>query len=286
VSVSERAPPPLSLPADRRIRVYARNLEQIGLSWPSTTRAGRVEVATDVAFAKLVAVGDAQAGQLVVPAPKRGELRWRVLGPDGAVLHKGQARFARDPEHSPLDLESQGSEVAETGLRATVYFQSVLPRLVFTFPPHQGAHRYRLRVYRVGSLDTPLIERSCDEPRCPLPSGSMGEGSYLWHAAPLDVTGAEIGGGRMNKLEVVYDNSMTTLAISRPKSGDRVVGPTVSVAGVAPLGARLSVNGRPMATDEKGRFSGELPKSDTLIFRMGAPDGSEGYWVRRLKVQR
>ena len=92
-----------------------------------------------------------------------------------------------------------------------------------------------------------------------------------------------MAGGQMNKLDIIYDNSMTTLAILRPKPGERAAGSTVRAEGVAPLGAKLFVNGQPAPLDAKGRFGLDVPHSASLVFRVLDGAGRESYWVRVLK---
>ncbi|MBI3184094.1 MAG: hypothetical protein HYZ28_18330 [Myxococcales bacterium] len=286
LKVEDRAAAPVVLPAERRVRVYANGLDSVAVSWPSgVDPSSTAQVATDSSFAELIAVGPADGGAITVPPPAKGVLHWRVLSPGGQVLHDGRALFDRDSERSALDLSHQGTEIAETGQVATVYFQSVVPSLTFIIPPHEAAARYRLRVWAATDLAKPIVEQTVEGTRCPLEAGALGEGSYVWYAAPLDATGGELAGGRMNKLEIVYDNKMTTLAIARPKPLERV-GPEVEAAGVAPLGSRLYVNGRSALLDEKGRFSLRLPRVEMVVFRLVAQDGSESYWVRHVRSAR
>jgi hypothetical protein len=89
----------------------------------------------------------------------------------------------------------------------------------------------------------------------------------------------------MNKLELVYDNSRTTLAIARPKPGEALPA-SGTVEGVAPLGAKLFVNGKPAALDAKGRFSLAVGRAEALVFRVVADNGAESYWVRKVRRKR
>jgi hypothetical protein len=136
-----------------------------------------------------------------------------------------------------------------------------------------------VRLYRANAPTSPIVERVVKEPRCSLEPGVLAEGSYLWSALPLDGEGRERGGGRLNKLDLLYDNARSTLTIDEVASG--------SVSGVAPLGSRLFVNGRAAPLDGKGRFSLELPgKPRVVIFKVVARDGGESYWVRSADPRR
>jgi hypothetical protein len=56
----------------------------------------------------------------------------------------------------------------------------------------------------------------------------------------------------MNKLELVYDNALTRLAIGSPKPNEVATGPEVEALGVAPLGSKLFINGKPRASTARG----------------------------------
>lgn len=271
--------PPVVLPA-RRVRVFADALPSVGLGVPAGAEV--VQVASDPAYAQVLAEGRAEGDSLPFDPPRQGELYWRALGKGGAVLAKGQARFARDPNDSVDNVERPRAEVTETGLKAVVYFQSVQPEITFVYPPRDGAAQYRLRVYKAGDLKEPIFEREEKDTRSTVPAGKLGEGEYLWYATALSAEGGELGGGRMNKLELIYDNSRRSLAIARPRQGERV-GKVVEASGVAPVGSKLFVNGRPASLDGKGRFKASVPGAPFVVFRLLTDDGGESYWIRQVR---
>jgi hypothetical protein len=282
LAVAPRPRADVILPATRGLRVYADALSEVTLSWPATLTRGTVEVATDPEFKDLVLSGKASGSSVTVPAPARGELYWRVTTDQRTV--EGQARFAPDRRHSVLDLERPHNLVTEAGPVTTVYFQSTLPALTFTFNARPGALRYRLRVYRDEDLERPMVDRMVTGTRSAVDAALFAEGRYVWNALPVDRNGRELGGGRMNKLELVYDNVLTTLAIGTPKPGQPVSGPEVDAAGVAPLGTKLYINGKPAPLDDKGRFALRVGRTPAVVFRLIGPDGAERYWIRKLRV--
>jgi hypothetical protein len=175
--------------------------------------------------------------------------------------------------------------VLETGLKATVYFQSAVPSLHFSFEPRPGARSYQLRIYRAADVQKPLLQRVTEQNQYSLEPGALGEGSYLWYVAALGPGGDELAGGRMNKLELVYDNERRGLALSRPRPGERFEREGVPVEGVVPRGSRLFLNGQAVKLDAKGRFSQRLPSTDALVFRL-VSGRDEAYWVRTLRKAR
>jgi hypothetical protein len=275
------------LPTQRGLRVYTDGLQEVTLSWPSSLGEARVEVSDDPEFKDLSIAGRTAAGSVTVQAPSSGDLYWRVTGhgSTGDRVLLGQARFARDRRRSVLDLERPQNLVTEAGPVTKVYFQSALPALTFVFAGRPGAVRYRLRLYRDGDIVSPLVDRMVNDTRSAVDVTPLGEGRYLWHAVGIDRQGRDIGGGRMNKLELVYDNALTTLAIGSPRPGAPVNGPRVDATGVAPLGSKLYINGQPAALDAKGRFAVSLERASALVFRLVGPNGNERYWVRKLRVR-
>lgn len=281
----EPAPPPRSallLPPSTRLRVFGNELERVSLSLPSAGkgRAAAVEVARDPGFKRPIFSGPARDAYVTVPAPERGDLYWRL---SGSAELAGHARFLPDrrrsqPLRRPHNLVSEGAE------RTTIYFQGAPPAVTLAVAATPGASRHRIRIHREGAPQRPLFDRTVAGPRCPIEPGLLGEGRYQWSAQPLDSEGLPVGEARLNQLELAYDNALDALAIRLPRPDQRLGGKTVEVAGVAPLGARLFVNGTPAPLDDKGRFAlklGDAPR--VLVFRLLAGDGTESYWVRSLR---
>jgi hypothetical protein len=285
VDVAARPAAEVVLPTARGLRVYADGLTDVTLSWPAES-GDFVEVASDPDFKDVLLAGKVSGHSVTVPAPRRADLHWLVSGGGGRDRYfVGHARFEPDRRRSVLDLEHPHNLVSESGPMTTVYFQGVVPSLTFSYAARPGAARYRLRVYHAGAIDRPIVERVVADTRAPIDAGLLREGSYLWHAVPLDARGAELGGGKMNKLELVYDNALTRLAIGSPKPNELTTGPDVQALGVAPLGSKLYINGKAARLDEKGRFSMRVGRAPALVFRLVTRNGSESYWIRKLRVR-
>jgi ferric-dicitrate binding protein FerR (iron transport regulator) len=278
--------PALVLPSEAKARVFTDALPWVGVQVPSSSGGPlRVEVARESSFRELLLAGRAGAEWVRVEPPARGELHWRFLGEDGAVRTQGSARFDADRGRSSLATESPKAEVMETGLNARILFQSAAPALHFTFEPRERARTYQLRLYRVTDVKTPILQRVTNKNQYTLEPGALREGRYLWYVAALGPGGDELAGGRMNKLELVYDNERRGLALSRPRPGERLGKGEVPVEGVAPPGSRLFLNGQAVALDGKGRFSLRVPATDSLVFRLVSGQ-SEAYWIRTLRSGR
>jgi hypothetical protein len=267
---SKKGAPVLTLPAGRNSRVFWGKPGDVALSFAAGE--GPMEVATDAQFENLVASGGGDDA-LVVTAPARGGLYWRRKGDSEA----SSGRFERDEFAGAVAAKSD--TVAETGLKATVYFQGAVPTLTFTFPPKDGVSSWRFRVYATSDLKTALVDRKVSENRTVVDSGALKEGNYVWSAVPLDKGGQEGAGGRMNKMEIVFDNSLTRLVLSSPRDGENAAMAT----GVAPLGSKLTMNGKTVPLDAAGRFSVPTGNASVLVFRLVTSGGGEAYWVRRTR---
>jgi hypothetical protein len=281
-------PAALTLPPATGVRVHG-DVDQVSLSLSPAAGAGPVvvEVARDAAFKRRIFSGPVRVGFVTVPAPGRGSLYWRRSGRSELI---GHARFLPDRRRSVLDLRRPHNLVKEGAESTSVYFQGAAPALTLAFEPTAGAHVYRLRVYRAGDVSRPLVDKVVAgvgaRTSHALDPAALTEGRYLWTVQAMDEQGAPVGAARENRLELVYDNALDALAISRPRPAQKVVGREVEVAGVAPLGARLFVNGKAAPLDEKGRFTLTVTGAPrTLVFRLLGKTGAESYWVRRVNTR-
>lgn len=282
---------PLSLPSGRRTRLVSDAPLEVAASWPQQADAWRrIELARDAAFKEVLIAGPVGRGFVNAPVTVGGEIHWRVFDGargGGAPVARGSAAVEPDAGRSSLDLEHTQNDVLDNGLKTTVFFQSAVPTLTFVYPARPNAASYRVRVYTAANLTRPLIDETVPSVRYELAAGRLGEGNYAWYASPLDAAGNEVEGGRMNKLEISYDNSLPTLLIGRPRPGERVRGAEVEASGVAPLGSRVFVNGQAAPLDEKGRFKVRVKvgRGGLVVFKQADGDGAETLWIRGLEAR-
>ncbi|MFL5345641.1 MAG: FecR domain-containing protein [Hyalangium sp.] len=274
---------PLALAAaQENMQVFHKGLPEVTLSWEGQGDA-IVEVASEPTFAKPLLRGVVHQPSINVRAPERGRLYWRVRRPDGTEVTKGSATFA--PERAPRDLARITNEVPEGPEKTTIFYQDKPPGVIFTYAQEPQAAKYRIAVYRNGELSKPVAERTVEQTRAPLEAGVLHEGSFLWSVTPLSRGGQALRGGRMNKLELVYDNSVPVLVVNAPRNGQQA-GKRVHAVGVAPVGTKLSINGRPVALDAKHRFdtwAEPLGSPPVLLFKMQNEGVPDVYVVRTLK---
>jgi len=280
--VTEAARDQLTLPSRPGLKVFHSGVGRLSVVWDGEEgKAYRVEVASNPSYTDPLLAGVVHHRFLSVPVPSRGNLYWRVF--DGEKeLDRGSAYFAPEAR-SGGELDLRRNEVQDGADKTTIYYQDRPPAVTFTFVPEPGAAKHKVSVFKEGELGSPLVERSVQESQVVL-DGALAEGRYLWSVTPLDARGAGLKGGKMNKLEIVYDNAVPNLTIKSPKNGDPG-GAAVPVVGIAPVGAKVFVNGKPLELDDKARFNtraAPLP-GGRLVFRMVGKNGAEVYTVRTVR---
>ncbi len=279
--VTDLAKESLLIPSHQGLKVFHPNVGQAALVWPG--EAGTVFhiiVGTEPTLAAPFIDGTTKHAWLNVNLPARGSLYWRVLAGETEVA-KGSASCA--PERAGSELQRLRNEVPEGAEKTVIYYQDKPPAVTFLWrAPEPAPAEYRLQVYREGALDKPIEQREVKATTVQLPENALGEGSYLWSVTPLDAKGNAIAGGRMTKLEMVYDNAVAELIIKTPRNGDPN-GPTVPVSGVAPFKMKVSANGNLLVLDEKARFSSKVvPVAGRVVFR-SLGEGGEQMIVRVLR---
>lgn len=282
VQTQKRSTPELTLPTRFGQRVFHPGLDEATLDWRGEDRDYFVRVAQDPGFEGLVLEGLVHQSEVAVQIPRRGSLYWEIReSAGGKELDSGSAHFA--PEPRLRDLERLRNEVPEGPEKTTIYYQDKPPAVTFTYAAEPSAASYRVAVFRQGELSRPVSERTVSQTSAALEAGALAEGSYLWSVTPLSQSGQPIRGGRMNKLDLVYDNSVPTLLIRAPRNGERAAG-ELRTHGVAPVGARLYIEGRPVELDDKNRFDTRAKTSGGLIvYRLVRPNTADSYYVRKLR---
>lgn len=270
----------VQLPPRPGMKIFHTAMGRFAITWEGEPeKPYKVEVSSDPAYKTKLVSGVVRQRFINVPAPAFGSLYWHVFDTDKEVA-KGSAVFA--PESNAGDLKVNNNTVREGSDRAQIYFQDKPPKVIFTWDEDPDAAKYKVAVYR-SINEKPVLEKQLTGTQFPTEEGALGEGKYLWSVTPLDAKGGEIRGGRMNKLEITYDNAVRGLTIKTPKNGDPG-GAKVKCTGIAPVGAKVTINGKPVPLDEKSRFDMDAAplSGGLLVFRM-VNGPSEVYTVRRVK---
>ncbi|MDX2008769.1 MAG: FecR domain-containing protein [Myxococcaceae bacterium] len=272
----------LQLPSRGGLRLLHPGAERVALVWSADDDGPfRFTLASEPSFDRPLVDGVVHQPFFNTPAPARGALYWRVSRGDQEFA-KGSVSCA--PEKVGDELGGITNEVPAGPEKTVIFFQDKPPALTFTWKaPDKPVASYQLKVYRAGQLGAPLQERTVSTTTAQLPLGTLGEGKYQWDVTWLDAKGTPVGtAGKMNQLELNYDNAVRALVIKSPRNGDPPAG-RVAVAGIAPIGIKVTANGQAVALDAKARFTGSVaPLSGARVVFRAVQDGAETYIVRWL----
>lgn len=272
----------LQLPTRQGLKLLHPGAERVALVWPGDDdKAYRLILATDATFEKPLVDGIVRQTSFNTLAPARGVLFWKVLEGDTEV---GRGSVVTAAERIGDELEGITNVVPAGPEKTVIYFQDKPPALTFTWKtPDKPVTEYLLKIYKAGNLAAPVQERRTTATSAQLPHGSVPEGAYQWDVTWLDAKGTPIGtAGKMNQLELQYDNAVRALVIKAPRNGDAPA-QKVAVSGIAPIGVKVSANGQPLTLDAKARFSGQVtPMSGSRVVFRVVVNGVETYIVRWL----
>jgi hypothetical protein len=277
----------VALPTHAGLRVAHTGLTRASLTWDGTegVSSWRVAVSNDPTFSTVLLDGLVHQPFVNVSVPARGPLHWRVYestAPDAEPTAHGSATFTGDL--NPDDLSRLKNVVPDGPETTTIYFQDKPPTVTFTWGKKDGAAKYAVKVYRDGELTRVVAERTVAETLVALPESTLAEGNYRWSVTPLDGKGAELEGGRLNKLTMVYDNAVAQLVLKSPKNGEVAVGGQVKVVGVAPVGSKVFVNGKPAVLDGQSRFEASVaPLAQGRVVVCTVGPGGEALTVRTVR---
>ncbi len=280
--------PALVLPPKGGLKVFHPGIDRALLSWEGEPGDYRVVVSSDGQHTQPVLGGVVHAAEAVIPVPARGTLYWKVLAAQGDTeVAKGSATFS--PEPTQKDLARLRNEVEDGSERTTIYFQDKPPAVTFQYKPEDKAVQYHLQVYAFGALEKTLAEKMSKDVSVALEAGALGEGKYLWQVTPQDAAGKPLRAGRMNRLEITYDNSVPSIVVKAPRNGDVVRGATIPVSGIAPLGTKVFANGKSLPLDGKHRFDAQASptgRPPLIIFRTARGNGADVFTIRTLRRAR
>ncbi len=282
VEAHDVAPEALQLPTRQGLKLLHPGPERVALVWPGDAgKPYRLILGSDAALEKPLVDGIVRQTCFNTVAPARGALFWKVL--DGET-ELGRGSVVISAERISDELDGITNEVPAGPEKTVIYFQDKPPALTFTWKtPDKPVSEYLLKVYKAGNLAVPVQERRTTATSAQLAYGSVPEGTYQWDVTWLDAKGTPIGtAGKMNQLELQYDNAVRALIIKAPRNGDAPA-PKVAVSGIAPIGVRVSANGQPLTLDAKARFSAQVtPMAGSRVAFRVVVNGVETYIVRWL----
>lgn len=263
---------------------FAGDVPALRLTWDNVGGGPpwEVEVARDSQFKDSLWHDKLTRPAIATEDYRPGRYYWRVRTTSGWT----PGSFALEPSR---DTECRGCKrtnvIDDTGENTVVYFQKTLPAITLRWATVAAAATYHVKVFADGSFDKPLVDDTVAETTLGLPSGKLAEGKYFWIVQALGEGDKELVTGRINGLEIAYDNAVVDLEIRSPAHQARINAEQVMTTGEVYLGGRLSINGKPVVLDKKGRFRETLALrqgDNQLVYRTVGPDGVEQYHVRQV----
>ncbi|HEX4334416.1 MAG TPA: FecR domain-containing protein [Polyangiaceae bacterium] len=187
-------------------------------------------------------------------------------GTIAVIADAGTARIPRTAPATAVDTD---------GRSYTVLYQNLLPKLTIRWPNAPSASGYTLHVVSPGGKQETLTTAT---PAYSFPSGALHEGEH--HAF------YEGGGARTKdtRIDIKFDNAAPTATLTSPANGGFAPGSTVTVAGAALEGWKISVGGKDLPLDDQLRFSGEAtaPAGErALAIEFVHPKRGLHYYLRR-----
>lgn len=237
------------------------------------------ELAADREFAQILAAESLTHGSYVTDQLTAGKYYWRL---EKDTSSRGMVQLMEESDGDCANCK-RTNVIDDTGEKTVVYFQQALPSLTLRWKAVEGAAQYDLKVFNDGEFDKPILSDQVNDLKRSFDSGRFAEGKYYWLVAALDDKGREIATGRMNSLQVAYDNAITALVIRTPRQGSAVGTSKLTTTGAAEAGSKVYINGKRAEIDDEGRFSEALALkagANQIVYRATSADGIERYYLR------
>ena len=183
---------------------------------------------------------------LVSPGAHKYSIRCAGKG-DRDVVANGSVAVLADSGTARIPRTAPATLVDADGRSYTVLYQNVLPKLTIRWPGAPAAPAYTLHLASPGGKAATI---PLSAPSHSFISGALREGE---HHAFFDGGGAR---SKDTRIEIKFDNAAPTATLTSPANGGFQPGATVTVAGAALEGWKVSVLGTDLPLDDQLRFSG------------------------------
>lgn len=211
----------------------------------------------------------AAAGHLARLAPGTARFRFARAGKNGQSLAvyagevrvEGEGRVVRVPANFGLTLRNgvavgtavplPAAPILGEGEREPYRYRLLPPRVRFTWSG--GAGEYHLQLAREEQFATPLFDEKLRAPE--FVTGKLVEGSYFWRVSRVE-EGREGAFSRVGRCRLQQVLTAPQLEVGFPAENPAAGEYTLS--GRSEPGARVYVDGVPVATEQSGRFARHL----------------------------
>lgn len=271
-------------PGRNTVIFYQSDVPPVELGWQAEDKAEQyeLELASDSKFEKPIFRERLKKNKLAYDRLGAGQYYWRVRG--AGDWTRGAFALQRGGDNDCANCK-RVNVIHDTGEKTVVYFQRALPAITLAWKETPGASSYRVKVFKDGEFENAMADEATDKREVAFTAGRFEEGKYFWLVMAYDGDKKELRTGGTNGLEIAYDNAITDIVIKAPRPNEKVRGNKLTTHGEVQLGARLSVNGRSVQVDGKGRFKETLtlnPGRNRLVYRTVTGDGAERYYLREI----
>jgi ferric-dicitrate binding protein FerR (iron transport regulator) len=211
----------------------------------------------------------------VLVSPGAHKYSIRCAGADKDVVASGSIAVLADSGTARIPRTAPATSVDADGRSYTVLYQNLLPKISSRWPNAPATSTYTLHVASPGGKAETIPGST---PSHSFPSGALREGE---HHAYFE------GGGTRTKdtrIEIKFDNAAPTATLTSPANGSIQPGASVTVAGAALEGWKISVGGKDLPLDGQLRFSGvaTVPSGQrALAIEFVHPHRGLHYYLRR-----
>jgi ferric-dicitrate binding protein FerR (iron transport regulator) len=211
----------------------------------------------------------------VLVSPGAHKYSIRCASADEDVVASGSIAVLADSGTARIPRTAPATSVDTDGRSYTVLYQNLLPKITIRWPNAPPGSGYMLHLTSPGGKAETIPSST---PSHSFASGALREGE---HHAYFEAGGAR---AKDTRIEIKFDNAAPTATLTSPANGSFQPGASVTVAGAALEGWKISVGGKDLPLDDQLRFSGPVTApagQRALAIEFVHPKRGLHYYLRR-----
>jgi hypothetical protein len=275
----EARTPDLVVPAGESFGVYdPRPPTSIGFSLDQRCPEGG-ELQIDTAAP---ARGVREIVALLLPGTHRYTLRCLNAGRPGKPALRGTVRVVRADGARPLPRSAPHNAIDLDGHRYRLMYQNLRPVITVSWPSAPNESAYTLTLQAPGGALKTFQSR---RPEYEIQSDMVQDGT---HVLVMQSSAEPSRRSKPTTVDILFDNAAPTASLESPPAAGFRADQPVEVRGLALEGTRLSIEGEPVALDERHAFTHTLTLASdkpALAVRFQHPAHGVRYYLRRVTAR-